>query len=71
MFDKGIATGAAIERLIAGVDPLNSGGTDESSNGNGSLMRILPLMFYIKDMPVAERYRHVSESSSITHAHTR
>jgi len=31
-----------MENLIAGVEPLQAGPTDEGSNGNGSLIRILP-----------------------------
>lgn len=71
VFDIGIATSAAIYALQKGVPPLLAGGADESSNGNGSLMRILPLLFYIKDMPVEERYRITGEVSSLTHRHIR
>jgi ADP-ribosyl-[dinitrogen reductase] hydrolase len=71
VFDIGIATAEALQRIRRGVAPLQAGGKDEYSNGNGSLMRILPLVFAIKDMPVAERFRAVREVSSITHAHIR
>ncbi|MGB4437301.1 MAG: ADP-ribosylglycohydrolase family protein, partial [Acetomicrobium sp.] len=49
-FDVGHTTQIAISRLKKGVDPLESGPTDERSNGNGSLMRILPLIFYVEKM---------------------
>lgn len=71
VFDIGIATAEAITRLQNGTPPTLAGGTTERSNGNGSLMRILPLLFYIKDMPIAERFKHVAEVSSLTHAHLR
>lgn len=71
IFDIGDATRFAIDRLIRGISPLHSGGMMEEDNGNGSLMRILPLLFVIKDLPVEERYRKVKEVSSVTHAHFR
>jgi ADP-ribosylglycohydrolase len=71
LFDIGIATAEAIIRLRKGTPPTLAGGTTEGSNGNGSLMRILPLLFYIKDMPIEERFKHVQEVSSLTHAHLR
>jgi ADP-ribosyl-[dinitrogen reductase] hydrolase len=71
VFDVGIATRQAIGRLRAGVDPLQAGGRDEYSNGNGSLMRIAPLLYHIKDMDVEERWQLTSEVSSITHGHLR
>jgi ADP-ribosyl-[dinitrogen reductase] hydrolase len=42
-----------------------------SSNGNGSLMRILPLLVYIKNKPMAERYHLILQVSSVTHMHVR
>lgn len=71
VFDVGIATSAAIQRIITGTPALLAGGNDEQSNGNGSLMRILPLLFFIKDKPIEERFRYTSEVSSITHRHIR
>lgn len=71
VFDIGIATREAIGRLDEGVEPVLAGGFGEYSNGNGSLMRILPLLFYIKDMSIEERYRITKEVSSITHRHVR
>lgn len=34
-------------------------------------MRILPLLFYIKDLPVEQRFDRIKEVSSITHGHIR
>ena len=42
------------------------------NNGNGSLMRILPLVFFLKDeTDIKKRYIAIKEVSSITHAHFR
>jgi ADP-ribosyl-[dinitrogen reductase] hydrolase len=43
VFDIGGTTRCAIGRLEKGVDPELAGDDDENSNGNGSLMRILPI----------------------------
>lgn len=71
VFDVGFTTRDSIDRLKEGVSPLISGGLFEDTNGNGSLMRILPLIFFIKDKPIAERYEYVKQVSSITHGHIR
>lgn len=71
VFDIGIATRGAINRIAHGEVPEFAGSTDASSNGNGSLMRILPLLFYIKDLPISERYEITKKVSSITHGHIR
>lgn len=71
VFDIGIATSHAIHRISKGTSPTLCGGTNESDNGNGSLMRILPLLFYIKDLSIEQRFDKVKEVSSITHAHIR
>jgi ADP-ribosylglycohydrolase len=71
VFDIGIATRQAISRLAKGESPELAGGFDESDNGNGSLMRILPLLFYLLDKPINERYDITKKVSSITHGHIR
>lgn len=71
VFDIGIATRQAIDRLAKGERPDLAGGFDESNNGNGSLMRILPLLFYLLDKPINERYEITKQVSSITHGHIR
>ncbi|AZI32740.1 ADP-ribosylglycohydrolase family protein [Kaistella carnis] len=71
VFDIGIATREAINKIAQGKKPEFAGSTDASSNGNGSLMRILPLLFYIKDFPISERYEITKKVSSITHGHIR
>lgn len=71
VFDVGITTHAAINRLKSGVKPDLAGETDESANGNGSLMRILPLIFYTINMPINERFAITQKISCITHGHIR
>lgn len=71
VFDAGISTRQALSKLKSGTKPELAGGTLESDNGNGSLMRILPLLFYINDKPVNERFEIIKKVSSITHAHIR
>ncbi len=71
VFDIGIATRQAINRLAKGERPDLAGGTEVSSNGNGSLMRILPLLFYLLNKPLNERYEITKLVSSITHGHVR
>ncbi len=71
VFDIGISTREAILRLRKGVKPTDAGGRGEDSNGNGSLMRILPLLFYTWDKPVEERFAITQQVSQITHGHIR
>lgn len=71
VFDRGIATTKALIRFEKGSKAELSGGMDEFDNGNGSLMRILPLVFITGEMPVTKRYELVKKVSSITHMHFR
>jgi ADP-ribosyl-[dinitrogen reductase] hydrolase len=72
VFDIGISTRKAISNIKNGIEPIKCGGKDERSNGNGSLMRILPLLFHIKDIDnKLERFKIIRDVSSITHAHIR
>ena len=68
VFDVGMATANAIDRLRSGCPPEQAGGTTDRDNGNGSLMRILPigLRFY-EETP--ERLIEIAHLvSRITHA---
>jgi ADP-ribosyl-[dinitrogen reductase] hydrolase len=71
VFDEGIATSGAIHRLSSGVSPILAGGNEEGSNGNGSLMRILPLLFFVKKFNIDKRFQIVKDVSSLTHRHIR
>ncbi len=63
LFDIGRATREAIQRYAWGTPARKCGGKAEWDNGNGSLMRILPLAF------TDCRYQMVNAVSSLTHAH--
>lgn len=71
VFDIGIATSEAIYRLRSGTPPELAGGWEEDDNGNGSLMRILPLVFLMHDMPEDERFEVTKKVSALTHGHMR
>jgi ADP-ribosyl-[dinitrogen reductase] hydrolase len=72
LFDIGGTTRHSIARLIKGESAKFSGNIFEEDNGNGSLMRILPLAFYLKGEEDLEKlYQIVKEVSSITHGHFR
>lgn len=71
VFDIGMTTSRAINRLKKGTEPQLAGDFEEENNGNGSLMRILPLVFYTKELTIDERYEVVKNVSSITHSHVR
>jgi ADP-ribosyl-[dinitrogen reductase] hydrolase len=71
VFDIGVGTRQALYKIKNGAKAVQAGGTTEDSNGNGSLMRILPLIFYSKDKPISERYELTKQVSSVTHGHIR
>ncbi|HNL83946.1 MAG TPA: ADP-ribosylglycohydrolase family protein [Chitinophagales bacterium] len=71
VFDVGFTTKRAISELAKGMKPEFAGGLNEEDNGNGSLMRILPLILFTKDLCLEDRFEVVKKVSSITHAHIR
>lgn len=72
LFDIGGTTRHAIARLVKGESARLSGDIFEEDNGNGSLMRILPLAFYLrKEEDIQKVYKTVQEVSAITHGHFR
>ena len=64
-FDVGIATQAGIKRMMRGIPPEEAGGLNENDNGNGSLMRILPVGLYCADSSVAEIFEYAALASSL------
>lgn len=70
-FDIGNATRAAISRLKRGISPELAGGDSEGDNGNGSLMRIIPVAIRFHEMNIDEYISRVHAVSSITHRHSR
>ncbi len=71
VFDIGNTTFLAIADYKRGVPPLQAGGKSEYSNGNGSLMRILPMAYCYKKWAFPELISRTHEVSCITHAHLR
>ncbi len=70
-YDIGNATDTAMRALERGTPPLSAGPKSVYNNGNGSLMRILPVALYAANLPDAELVRTVSDASRITHGHPR
>lgn len=68
VFDVGIQTAKAIQNLQRGVKPLEAGGTEQHSQGNGSLMRVLPLALWHKGSD-AELVNDAHSQSKVTHGH--
>jgi len=72
LFDIGQTTRLSIARFIKNGFSNMNGEFDVDSNGNGSLMRILPMAFYLtKIQDIDTRYNVIKEVSSLTHAHFR
>jgi ADP-ribosylglycohydrolase len=70
VFDVGITTTLALSRLRSGMPAVRSGLAEESANGNGALMRVLPLALWHhgSDAELVQDARH---SSLPTHGHLR
>ena len=73
LFDIGITTAESLRRVRQGVAPASAGGRGERDNGNGALMRILPLLFKLTHEPAQEAadYALVQDVAAITHGHVR
>lgn len=71
IFDIGGITWRALSRIGNGVAPEMAGDDGDWSNGNGSLMRIMPLLFITADKPAEERFRLTQQVSGLTHRHVR
>ncbi|PRH81319.1 hypothetical protein C6N40_13260 [Arenimonas caeni] len=70
VFDVGIQTSKAINRLAQGVPPEQAGPCEEGNNGNGSLMRVLPLALWHQG-PDEELAILAGRQSLPTHGHPR
>jgi len=72
-FDIGNTTRSALVRYSRKILPANKcGATDENSNGNGSLMRILPATIYLfatRGKIAADELEIIHEFSALTHGH--
>lgn len=70
VFDVGVQTSRAIRSLMGGVAAAVAGPADDRANGNGSLMRVLPLALWHRgDDEALVRDAHLQ--STITHGHPR
>jgi len=70
VFDVGIATRKALSAIHSGVPADIAGGRSEIDNGNGSLMRILPIALLANNGP-AQVADWAQRASSVTHGHMR
>lgn len=72
-FDVGNTTATALEHFLDGVPIEQCGLTSPHSNGNGSLMRILPIALYLYSIKGAdfddEAMEAIHKVSALTHAH--
>jgi len=76
-FDVGNICQRGISRYQRTQDVKNCGGDKEDENGNGSLMRIMPMCLYAylkqkeEGLSDAEAIKYIHEVSALTHAHIR
>ncbi|MBN3728341.1 ADP-ribosylglycohydrolase family protein [Burkholderia sp. Ac-20379] len=69
VFDVGLQTQRAFHRLAAGAAPAQAGPADEHDNGNGSLMRCLPVVLVAASHD--EAIALARRQSLVTHGHVR
>jgi len=71
VFDVGIGTKRAIEKYKNGYKAVKCGSSDYYNNGNGSLMRILPIALYasVNNYNEKEIVETLYYYSSMTHSH--
>lgn len=70
VFDVGVQTSQAIHSLTTGTPAEQAGRTDEQANGNGSLMRVLPLALWHRGDD-ASLVADAQRQSLVTHGHLR
>lgn len=78
VFDIGVTTRQSISQLEDYIEnntfddyKLHKHTAHEHTNGNGSLMRIMPLLFVIKGKPIKEQFEMIWDVSALTHPHIR
>jgi ADP-ribosyl-[dinitrogen reductase] hydrolase len=71
VFDVGGTTSTALCRIAKGTPVDQAGGRSEESNGNGSLMRIIPAVLRFAAEPIESFVTVLEKVSTITHAHER
>lgn len=70
VFDVGIQTRRALAALRSGVTPDQAGPAEERANGNGSLMRVLPLALWHQGSDL-DLVHAAARQSLVTHGHPR
>lgn len=70
-FDQGITCTSAIQNYEQNGDVRTCGGTSERSNGNGALMRILPVCLYALRFGDTKAIEMVHRVAGLTHNHIR
>jgi ADP-ribosyl-[dinitrogen reductase] hydrolase len=68
VFDVGIQTAKSIRAILDGTPALLAGSSDQYSQGNGSLMRVLPLALWHRGSD-AELVWDAHNQSKVTHGH--
>lgn len=71
VFDIGMTTTDALMQIANGVNSEQAGGRDEYSNGNGSLMRIVPVALRFAGVPTDSFVDCIARVSAMTHGHDR
>lgn len=71
LFDIGFATRKALSLIEEGCPAESAGGHDVNDNGNGSLMRILPVVLGAMNVDEDVLCDRIARTSSVTHAHVR
>ena len=71
VFDIGMATERALLRIAGGEPAARAGGITEHDNGNGALMRILPVALRFPSASPAALLGLAGDFSAITHGHPR
>lgn len=71
VFDIGGVTSAALCRIRNGHPAEEAGGAEEDSNGNGSLMRILPIALRFANESSERLIELAHRASAVTHRHPR
>jgi ADP-ribosyl-[dinitrogen reductase] hydrolase len=69
VFDIGIQTSRALRKLMDGANPETAGPSGERENGNGSLMRVLPVVIFAQSPAEVEEL--AMRQGVITHGHIR
>ena len=71
LFDIGVATRKALGLIERDCPAENAGGQEVNSNGNGSVMRILPVVLGSLNVDEDVLCDSIARASAITHAHDR